>query len=73
MGEEGGRLMTCKEVSGKGCMLKYDPLSIFKGSATPAGLYARNRWIGLDNDSRWQKDFDKTVAALSKGQLANCS
>ncbi len=65
--------MMCKEVLGKGCMLKYDFLSIFKGSATPVGLYARNRWIGLDDDSCWQKDFDKTVAALRKGQLANCS
>ena len=53
--------------------LKYDPLSIFNGSTTPVGLYARSRWIGLDNDSGWQKDFDKTIAALRKGQLANGS
>ncbi len=65
--------MMCKEVLGKGFMLKYDPLSIFNGSATPVGLYARSRWIGLDNDPGWQKDFDKTVAALRKGQLANGS
>lgn len=63
----------CKEVLGKGYMLKYDPLSIFEGSATPVGLYARSRWMGLDNDSGWQNDFDKTVAALRKGQLANGS
>lgn len=65
--------MMCKKVLGKGSMLKYDPLSIFKGSTTPVGLYARSRWIGLDNDSGWQNDFDKTVAALRKGQLANGS
>lgn len=56
-----------------GSVLKHDPLTIFRRSTTPVGLYARSRWIGLNNDSDWQKDFDRTVAALRKGQLRNGS
>jgi len=54
-------------------MLKYDPLTVFRTSTTPAGLYARSRWIGLDHDPAWQIDFDKTVSALRRGQLKNGS
>jgi len=52
-------------------MLKYDPLAVFRTSTTPAGLYARNRWIGLEHDPAWRVDFDKTVSALRRGQLKN--
>ena len=54
-------------------MLKYDPLTVFRTSTTPAGLYARSRWIGLDHDPAWQTAFVKTVSALRRGQLKNGS
>lgn len=54
-------------------MLKYDPLTVFRTSTTPAGLYARSGWIGLDHDPAWQVDFDKTVSALRREQMRNGS
>jgi hypothetical protein len=56
-----------------GGVFKHDPLSIFRKSTTPVGLYARSRWIGLHNDPGWQKDFDRAVATLRRGQLRNGS
>lgn len=51
-----------------GGKLKYDPLTIFRRSATPAGLYIRSRWIGTNNDLWWQKDFKGTVESFRKRQ-----
>ena len=47
--------------------LRYDPLQIFRSSKTPAGLYARQKWLD-DASPRWQADFQETVGALWAGQ-----
>lgn len=44
--------------------LLYDPLSVFKSSRTPAGLYARQKWLGEVNSSDWRSDFQHTVTEL---------
>jgi len=53
--------------------LRHNPLEIFNGSNTPAGLYARQRWLGEEQEDRWQADFNETVASLSAGQGAEGS
>ena len=44
--------------------LRYDPLDIFRESATPAGLDARQKWLGESGASVWQKDFHEIVFSL---------
>jgi len=44
--------------------LSFDPYMVFKSSKTPAGLYARQKWLGESHDRRWKKDFDETVEKL---------
>jgi hypothetical protein len=44
--------------------LRYDPFQIFKTSRSPAGLYARQKWLGQADTTAWRKDYDQTVAAL---------
>ena len=51
----------------------YDPLQIFVASTTPAGLYARQKWLKEYQRPQWQNDYDSTVAILRRGQLANGS
>ncbi|MCF8117108.1 MAG: hypothetical protein K9K33_11985 [Desulfarculaceae bacterium] len=46
--------------------LKYGPLAFFGSSTTPAGLYARQRWLG--GDAHLAADMKKRVSALNKGQ-----
>ncbi len=53
--------------------LLYDPLQIFMASTTPAGLYARQKWLKEQQRPKWQTDYDSTVALLQSGQLANGS
>ncbi|MBT8364173.1 MAG: hypothetical protein KJP23_05660, partial [Deltaproteobacteria bacterium] len=53
--------------------LRYDPLQVFKTSTTPAGLYARQKWLNEQQTLRWQNDFDLTAAWLTKGQDENGS
>ncbi len=53
--------------------LMYDPLKVFLKSKTPAGLYARQKWIHEDSTVSWQSDFDKTVKTLLSGQKSNGS
>jgi hypothetical protein len=48
--------------------LHHNPLHIFKASKTPAGLYARQKWLGEPETSKWQDDFHETVLSLRKGQ-----
>ena len=43
-------------------------LAVMKDSATPCGLYARQKWLGEDRNPTWQADFDRTVKALRHGQ-----
>jgi hypothetical protein len=48
--------------------LRHNPLRIFLASKTPAGLYARQKWLGELETSEWQDDFHETVLSLMKGQ-----
>lgn len=45
----------------------YDPLPVFMESKTPAGLYARQKWLGASG-AAWRTDFDRTVRHLWDGQ-----
>jgi hypothetical protein len=58
---------------GKSFQPKYDPLQVFAGSKTPAGLYARQKWRHEESEESWASDFNDTVKALRTGQLANGS
>jgi hypothetical protein len=53
--------------------LHHNPFQIFCGSKTPAGLYARQKWLGEESTSSWQNDFKSCVDALFIGQLSNGS
>ncbi|MBT8369970.1 MAG: hypothetical protein KJO34_03340 [Deltaproteobacteria bacterium] len=53
--------------------LHHNPFQIFYGSKTPAGLYARQKWLGEESTLAWQNDFKSCVDALFVGQLPNGS
>jgi len=53
--------------------LRYDPYQVFKSSKTPAGLYARQKWLGEAASSQWNIDFQETVSALLADQLPDGS
>jgi Squalene-hopene cyclase C-terminal domain len=53
--------------------LNFDPFQIFQNSRTPAGLYARKKWLDQGREKGWQKDYNKTVSDLLKGQEGNGS
>lgn len=53
--------------------MRFDPLQIFKASKSPAGLYARKKWLNESETSEWQNDFKETVSSLMKGQSADGS
>jgi hypothetical protein len=48
--------------------LGYDPYQVFRFSKTPAGLYARQKWLGETERSQWKIDFQETVNALLADQ-----
>jgi len=48
--------------------LRYDPYQVFRFSKTPAGLYARQKWLGETKRSQWKIDFQETVTALLADQ-----
>ena len=48
--------------------LKYNPYLVFQSSQTPAGLYARQKWLKEAGTPGWLKDYDRTVKGLSDGQ-----
>lgn len=48
--------------------LRADPYRTFRGSLTPPGLYARQKWLQEERSAEWRSDFDATVAALYRGQ-----
>ncbi|SEM77067.1 hypothetical protein SAMN04489760_14516 [Syntrophus gentianae] len=56
------------EADKKCVKLRHNPLQIFKASKTPAGLYARKKWLGESDTSEWQDDFHETVLSLMNGQ-----
>ena len=53
--------------------LRYDPYQVFQSSKTPAGLYARQKWLGEADTPRWKIDFQETTAALWADQLPDGS
>jgi len=53
--------------------LRYDPYQVFRSSKTPAGLYARQKWLGEAERPQWKIDFQETVAALLADQLPDGS
>jgi len=53
--------------------LRYDPYQVFRFSKTPAGLYARQKWLGENETPQWKKEFQKTVTALLADQLPDGS
>lgn len=53
--------------------LHYDPFQIFYGSKTPAGLYARQKWLAEGESSSWQSDFQEIVDKLLSGQSVDGS
>ena len=53
--------------------LRYDPYQVFRASKTPAGLYARQKWLGEAESAQWKIDFQETVTALLADQLPDGS
>ena len=53
--------------------VRFDPYQCFKGSRTPAGLYARQKWLGEEEMPEWKNDFQIQVNALLQDQLPNGS
>ncbi len=53
--------------------LRYDPVLVFRTSTTPAGLYARQKWLRESQTKNWKTDFQNTVSDLLKGQLPDGS
>jgi hypothetical protein len=45
-----------------------DPYAVFRSSTTPAGLYARQKWLGESSTTQWKEDFAAAVADLVRGQ-----
>lgn len=63
-----------KQVDGSQAVrMRYDPCQIFAQSKSPAGLYARKKWLGEAESPAWQNDFNETVASLLDGQSADGS
>lgn len=53
--------------------LRYDPYQVFRSSKTPAGLYARQKWLGEAESRQWKIDFEETVSTLFADQLPDGS
>ena len=48
-----------------------DPYAVFRSSNTPAGLYARQKWLGESSTPEWKEDFTAAVDKLVRGQSAD--
>ena len=48
--------------------LRYNPYQVFTASKTPAGLYARQKWLDETGSRQWKTDFEKTVTTLFEDQ-----
>jgi hypothetical protein len=48
--------------------LRWNPYQVFEQSKTPAGLYARKKWLSEENHSSFKHDFEETVCFLLSGQ-----
>jgi len=53
--------------------LRHDPYQVFRSSKTPAGLYARQKWLVEAESPQWKTDFQETVTALLADQLPDGS
>ncbi len=53
--------------------LPFDPYACFAASTSPAGLYARQKWLGQEEDECWKADFHECTALLLRGQLRDGS
>lgn len=58
-----------QEEDTKDVKLRHNPFQIFKASRTPAGLYARQKWLDESDTPEWQDDFHETVLSLMNGQF----
>lgn len=50
-------------------VLRSHPYGVFTDSATPIGLYARQKWLNHEKEGDWQVAFDNAVVSLLEGQL----
>jgi hypothetical protein len=58
-----------EQEAGTRCVkLRHNPFQVFQASKTPAGLYARQKWLGESDTSEWQDDFHETTRSLMKGR-----
>ncbi len=48
--------------------LRWNPFQVFQQSKTPAGLYARKKWLNEGHDAGFKDDFEETVHFLLSGQ-----
>jgi len=53
--------------------LRFNPLQVFKSSKTPAGLYARQKWLEASTTRQWKNDFQETVTNLFADQAGDGS
>ena len=53
--------------------LRYNPYQIFNSSKTPAGLYARQKWLKEAATQSWQHDYENAVEGLSADQASDGS
>jgi hypothetical protein len=53
--------------------LRHNPFNISQENRTPVCLYARKKWLGLENTLQWKSDHQKTVSELFRGQCENGS
>lgn len=53
--------------------LRYDPFQVFRSSRTPAGLYARQKWLEEADTPEWQTDFQTVVETLLADQMPDGS
>jgi hypothetical protein len=44
--------------------LSYNPYIIFASSTTPAGLYARKKWLNQELTPQWKADFQRRAEAI---------
>ena len=49
----------------------HDPYAVFRSSNTPAGLYARQKWLSESSTPEWKEDFAVAVDRLIRGQSAD--
>lgn len=50
---------------------RYDPFDVFRDSKTPAGLYARKKWLGQGTDPGYRRDEAEAVRFLLSGQSSD--